>query len=130
MLGGHRWSDTPLSAMSADVCRGRQLDEQPAPMRATLGVMILAAIVIGLLTAYYFGVQAGIWAAAGTVALMVAALIPGWATYAYVALGVGVAAIVYTGPKLRRPGSQSGFIGLGREMAKRYTDRLFSNKRR
>lgn len=90
--------------------------------------MLLTALGIGLLAAYYFGVQAGIWAAAATAGLLIAALVPALKIYAYVALVVGVGALAYLGPKLRRPNSAARWIGAGKTIARKYTDGLFASK--
>jgi ABC-type dipeptide/oligopeptide/nickel transport system permease component len=69
--------------------------------------MVLAALVIGLLTAYYFGVRPGIWAAAVAAALMVAALVvPGYAFVLYTVVGAGVVGVVGLGPAYQRPGAR------------------------
>jgi hypothetical protein len=90
--------------------------------------MIFAAIGVGLMTAYYFGVQAGIWAAAGTAGLMIAAVVPALKVYAYAVLGVGVAGVAYFGPRMRRPGSPAGVLRFGQDLARRYAGKLFASK--
>jgi hypothetical protein len=55
--------------------------------------MILAALVIGLITAYAYGPRVGLWAAGAALALLlVAALVPAAVLPVYAVVGVGVAA--------------------------------------
>jgi hypothetical protein len=66
--------------------------------------MIFAAIVVGLLTAYYLGVRAGGMAAAASGGLfLVAALFPPLKLIAYALIGVGVAGVCIVGPRHQRP---------------------------
>jgi hypothetical protein len=79
--------------------------------------MFIAALLVGLLVAYYFGVRPGVVAAGATAGLfLLAAVVPGVATYAYVVVCTGVASVVLLGPKLKRPDAlassgMSGFRG-------------------
>jgi hypothetical protein len=76
--------------------------------------MFLAALLVGLLVAYYFGVRPGLIAAGATVALfLVAAVLPAAATYAYVVVCAGVAGVVLLGPKLKRPDALASSAGGG-----------------
>jgi hypothetical protein len=77
--------------------------------------MFIAALVVGLLVAYYFGLRPGLVAAGATAGLfLVAAVMPVVAIYAYVLVGAGVAGVVLLGPKLKRPDAlASGTGGLG-----------------
>ena len=77
--------------------------------------MFIAALVVGLLVAYYFGLRPGLVAAGATAGLfLVAAVMPVVAIYAYVVVGAGVAGVVLLGPKLKRPDAlASGAGGLG-----------------
>lgn len=84
--------------------------------------MLIAALAVGLLTAYYFGVRPGMVAAGTTVALCLVALVPGLALYAYGAMAVGVFGLLWAGPRMRRKGSPSqlAFLAkLGLTRAKR-----------
>ena len=55
--------------------------------------MLLAALVVGALAAYAYGLRAGAWAAGATLALFVlAAMFPPATWPVYAAVGVGVAA--------------------------------------
>ncbi|HTE50128.1 MAG TPA: hypothetical protein VK698_04595 [Kofleriaceae bacterium] len=74
--------------------------------------MFLAAIVVGLLVAYYFGVRPGMIAAGGAVALfLVAVVVPVAAMYVYALVCVGVAGVVVLGPKLKRPDALASGMG-------------------
>lgn len=80
-------------------------------------LMFLAAIVVGLLVAYYFGTRPGA-VAAGTAAglFLIAAVVPVTAMYVYTLVCIGVAGVVVLGPKLKRPdalasGGASGLRG-------------------
>ena len=65
--------------------------------------MIIAAAIIGLITAYYMGTRPGIYAAAASSALFFLALaVPAFSFYCYVAVAIGVATIVTIGPRLER----------------------------
>lgn len=74
--------------------------------------MLIAAALVGLLTAYYFGLRPGMAAAGATAGLFVVAMVaPHLAIFAYGAVGVGVGVVCIVGPKLRRKGTpaQVGF---------------------
>ena len=74
--------------------------------------MFIAALLVGALVAYYFGLRPGLLAAGATAGLfLLAAVIPGAAAYAYVVVGVGVAGVVVLGPKLKRPDSLASGAG-------------------
>jgi hypothetical protein len=83
--------------------------------------MILAAVAVGLLVAYYFGLRAGTYAAAAAGgAFLVAAIVPPFAVIAYVAVGAGVLFTCIAGPKLGTP---------PKEGALRFIQHLFSRAR-
>ncbi len=75
--------------------------------------MFIAALLVGALVAYYFGLRPGLVAAGATAGIfLLAAVIPGAAAYAYIVVGAGVAGVVVLGPKLKRPDSlASGAMG-------------------
>jgi hypothetical protein len=74
--------------------------------------MFIAAILVGLLVAYYFGLRPGIVAAGATVGLFLLAIVlPAAATYAYVLVCAGVAGVVVLGPKLKRPDALASGLG-------------------
>jgi hypothetical protein len=66
--------------------------------------MLIAALVIGGLTAYYFGLRLGAYAAAGTALLcLVATFMPRYAVPIYVALAGAAVAVIVIGPRRKRP---------------------------
>jgi hypothetical protein len=68
--------------------------------------MLIAALLVGLLTTYYFGLRPGMAAAGATAALFLVAMVaPHLAIFAYGAVGVGVGVLCILGPKLRRKGT-------------------------
>ncbi|WP_428266092.1 hypothetical protein [Haliangium sp.] len=72
--------------------------------------MILASLIIGLLTAYYFGLRHGITAALVAFGLfLVEAVVPGLTVPIYVAIGVGVVALLVIGPR-RAPSAEAGKV--------------------
>jgi hypothetical protein len=90
-----------------------------------ISAMLIAALLVGLLTTYYFGLRPGM-AAAGTTAglFLVAAVAPHLAIFAYGAVGVGVGVVCIVGPKLRRKGTPAQVGGAARagvaEVMRRY----------
>ena len=70
--------------------------------------MLIAALAVGLLTAYYFGVRPGMVAAGATAVLFLLAMVaPGLTLVAYGAVAVGVFGLLWAGPRMRRKGSAS-----------------------
>jgi hypothetical protein len=66
--------------------------------------MLLATLIVGGVTAYWFGLRPGAWAAVATlVLLIVAANNPELATSIYAALAVGVVAVSLVGSRRERP---------------------------
>ena len=66
--------------------------------------MLIAALLVGGLTAFYFGVRPGVIAAGvALVAFLAAAIIPGAAIVAYLAVGAGVGGVLLIGPKRADP---------------------------
>ncbi len=66
--------------------------------------MLLAALIVGGLTAYWLGLRPGAWAAAGTFALLlVAAFVPPLALLIHLGLAAGVLAICVVGARRPRP---------------------------
>jgi hypothetical protein len=66
--------------------------------------MLIAAALVGGVTAFYFGVRPGVIAAGvALAAFLAAAVIPGAAIWAYVAVGVGVGGVLILGPKRADP---------------------------
>jgi membrane-bound ClpP family serine protease len=65
--------------------------------------MLLGALLIGLLTAYYFGIQLGITAAVTAALLfLAAAVVPGLSVIIYIAVAVYVAGVCWLGPRRAR----------------------------
>lgn len=96
--------------------------------------MILAAIVIGLITAYYLGLKAGGIAAAGSMLLFVIAqVVPGATMWAYAIVAVGLLALFAFGPKLqkRSPESEQArrLFRLARRAARQVYDRADRQRR-
>ncbi len=74
--------------------------------------MFIAALLVGLLVAYYFGVRPGMIAAGATAGLfLLAAVMPGAAAYAYVVVCAGVAGVIWLGPRLKRPDALASSVG-------------------
>jgi hypothetical protein len=66
--------------------------------------MLIAALVVGAITAWYWGLRKGLWAAVVTGVLCLAALfVPRYAIPIYVALSAAVIALVVLGSKRPRP---------------------------
>jgi hypothetical protein len=83
--------------------------------------MLLSALFVGLLTAYYFGLRPAYWAAAATFVLcLVALIVPSVATPLYIGLAVGAIAIQQIGSRRQRPADAVFLTG----MAKRGLGRL------
>ena len=65
--------------------------------------MFIAAILVGLLTAYYVEIRAGLYAAGVAIALFVAAdMFPAMTVAIYVLTGVWVCGVCWIGPTLGR----------------------------
>ena len=72
--------------------------------------MIVAAILVGLLVAYYLGLEKGGVAAAATAALFLcAAAFPQSKMVVYVIVGAGVAAVSLLGPSVQTEETRRGF---------------------
>lgn len=66
--------------------------------------MLLASLIVGGVTAYWYGLRPGAWAAAATaVLLLVAAFVPQLATPIHVLLAVAMVGVCLTGPRQQRP---------------------------
>lgn len=63
--------------------------------------MLFGALVVGLLTAYYYGLNVGIAAALGAAGLfLVAAVVPGTTMLIYGVVAVFVAGVCWLGPRM------------------------------
>jgi hypothetical protein len=66
--------------------------------------MLLAAVVLGGLALYFFGVRAGAWAAMATLALCaIAMFVPRYATAIYAFVAAGAFALYFIGSRRQRP---------------------------
>jgi hypothetical protein len=66
--------------------------------------MVLAALILGALAAYYFGLKKGAYVAAATFVLCVVALfVPRLAIPIYVAIAIGMFALWQIGARRQRP---------------------------
>jgi hypothetical protein len=82
--------------------------------------MLIGALIIGLVTAYYFGLQRGMYAAGASAALfLIAAVVPGASLVAYAVVGVGVAGVCLVGPRFQKPGHRTRVWLLVRGLAAR-----------
>jgi len=79
--------------------------------------VLIAAVVIGLVTAYYFGLRSGGIAAAVAGGLFLAAMVmPGRALTIYALVGVGLVVVLALGPRYGRPGARANLLKLVRRM--------------
>jgi hypothetical protein len=86
--------------------------------------MLLAALVVGLLTAYYFGVRHGIWAAGATAGLFfVAAVVPPLKLLAYGLVAAGIVAIYAVGPGRGPSPSSRMAVNQARRLVRRFLNR-------
>jgi hypothetical protein len=82
--------------------------------------MLLAALIIGLVTAYYLGFRAGGVAAVISAALfLLAAIIPPLAIPAYAVVGTGVAAVCVVGPRVQKDETRQRFQNEATKLARR-----------
>jgi hypothetical protein len=73
---------------------------------------MIAAIIVGALTAWYLGVRTGVIAAIATaIALVIAMVVPGMSMAVYALVIAWAAALYYFGPKLGKKGGKAG-LGL------------------
>ena len=71
--------------------------------------MLIGALLIGLLTAYYFGVKPGVIAAASSALLFIVAdVIPGTALLVYGAIAVFIIGVCLLGPRFVKPEEEQG----------------------
>lgn len=71
--------------------------------------MFIGAILIGLLTAYYFGIKPGVIAAAGSFMMFVVAeVVPGSALIVYGAVAAFIVGVCLMGPRMVKPDEESG----------------------
>jgi hypothetical protein len=73
------------------------------------GLLVIAAIIVGALTAWYLGVRFGVIAAGLTfAALLVAAFVPGMTITVYALVIAWTAALYFLGPKIAKASGQTG----------------------
>ena len=66
--------------------------------------MLLAVLVVGAITFWFFGARPGLWAAAGTAIACAAALVmPRYAIPIYIILSVATVAVIFIGSRRPRP---------------------------
>jgi H+/Cl- antiporter ClcA len=93
--------------------------------------MLMSALVIGALVAYYFGLRAGVWAAVLTFVLCVAALaLPRFALPLYVALAAGAVVVQQIGSRRPRPSDSLMATRLARRAVGRAWGRLMGKRDR
>ena len=89
--------------------------------------MILASLLIGLLTAYYFGLRAGGTAAGVALGLFfLAAVVPSATILVYGLVALGVAAVCVMGPRVAPPEDENTL----RRLAKAFWAQIRSQLRR
>ena len=82
--------------------------------------MLLAAVVVGAVALYYFGMRPAVWAAGATFALCLLALfVPKWATAIHCFVAAGTLALWRVGSKRQRPPDAVIAVRLARELVKR-----------
>ncbi len=82
--------------------------------------MLIAALVCGLVTAYYFGLRPGVAAAIVAFALFLAgAWIPGLGLISYVAVGGGLAGVYAVGSRRPRDPTIARALHAGKRLAGR-----------
>lgn len=90
--------------MTESMVMRKSADAGSAPSRYA-ETMILGALVIGAITAYYFGLRVGAFAAAGAAGLFVLGIVmPGKLLWSYGLVGAFVTGVLVVGPRL--PGRQ------------------------
>ena len=91
---------------------------------------MIAALIVGGLTAWYLGLRAGIIAAVATaVALVVANVVPGMSLAVYALVIAWAAALYFLGPKLgKKGGGPSGWIGASVGQATSWARKILGRK--
>jgi hypothetical protein len=73
------------------------------------GLLVIAAIIVGGLTAWYLGVRLGVIVAGITfVALLLAAFVPGMSITVYALVVAWTAALYFFGPKISKASGKTG----------------------
>jgi hypothetical protein len=86
--------------------------------------MIIAALVVGGFTAFYFGVRPGVMAAgAAFAAFLAASIVPGLTFWSYALVGSGLVGVLTLGPRRADPthaARASKFLGRGIGLVRGY----------
>jgi hypothetical protein len=91
--------------------------------------MIVSAVVLGLLTAYYFGLRAGAWAAGLTAAACVVAMVvPRLELTIHLALAVAAVGIHFFGKRRARPAQSVLAMRAARRAVKSVRERIFGRR--
>ena len=92
--------------------------------------MVLAALILGALTAYYFGLRTGAAVAVATFALCVVALfVPRLAIPIYVAVAVGLFAVWQIGARRQQPTDAMLAVRFVQHAARRAWSKLSGERR-
>jgi len=84
------------------------------PQAACYAQGMLAAVIVGALTAWYLGLNLGIVVAAVTAAaLVVAMFVPGMSLAIYALIVAWCAALYFFGPRISKATGKKGFVGTG-----------------
>ena len=88
--------------------------------------MFIGAILIGLLTAYYFGIKPGVIAAASSFMLFVVAEVaPPSALYMYGLVAVYIVGVCLLGPRMVKPDDDESGARKARRMARQAIGKLW-----
>jgi hypothetical protein len=91
--------------------------------------MVLAALILGALAAYYFGLRAGAIVAVATfVACLVALFVPRLALPIYVAVAVAMFAIWQIGARRKRPTDAMLAVRFAQHSVKRAWSKIFKRE--
>ena len=82
--------------------------------------MLIAAVGIALLTAYYLGLRVGLVAGGVSALLLLAAMIvPGWAAAAYAIVVAWVIGVCLIGPRVQKETTKDRFFSMSRGLARK-----------
>ncbi len=80
--------------------------------------MLIAALGVGLLTAYYLGLRVGVIVGGMSAALLLTAMVvPAWAAVAYGIVVLWVTGICLVGPRVQKQSTKERFFSAGRKLA-------------
>jgi hypothetical protein len=87
--------------------------------------MLIAVLLVGLLTGYYFGVKPGAIAAGIAFALLLfGSLVPGAAVSAYALLLLGATGVYFVGTRMAKAKQDRSVTGYGKRLLSRLWRRL------